>query len=101
MDLDRRTTYRELLEGLPDLDGDPHEQAVASIEAARLRRELRRPPAFEREVLCNHYGILGRPALVPSELAERFGLSGEAVRELEERGLQALRERMCSEEEAA
>lgn len=101
MDLSRPLTYKELLERLPDLDADPHEQTVVSLEAARLRRELRRLPAYEREIVCHRYGVAGRPALSASELAERFGLSEAAVRALAERGLDGLRERMRTEGEAA
>jgi DNA-directed RNA polymerase specialized sigma24 family protein len=99
--LPRPRTYQELLERTPDPDADPYERTVVSLEATRLRRELRRLPAVEREILCRLYGVAGLPAPSSRELARRLGLSEAAVRSLEERGLEGLRKRMRPEGEAA
>lgn len=73
MDPDPIPTYRDLLKRRPDA-GDPHEAAVVSIEAARVRRELADLPEPERSVLRLRYGIAGR-----SLNARRHRAPGEAA----------------------
>ena len=83
-------TLGELMRLLPDRDADTHEEAVASIEAARLRRRVRELPALERRVIVARYGLI-EPALSARETAARLGLTRAGVAAIERRALDRLR----------
>lgn len=87
--------YRSLdcpLEQLPDPQADVHEAAVHNLEAARLRRELRRLPDLERRVLEWHWGLDG-PPLSHRQIARRLSISVGSAWNIEQRALSQLRDR--------
>lgn len=88
--VDQRT-LRQLAEAVVDLDADVEEQVLASLEAARLRRQLFRLGALQRQVLCWRYGIAGAERLSRREIARRLALPVWRVRTLEEDALELLR----------
>ncbi len=57
--------------------------AIAGIEAAHLRREVRRLPERIRHVLVRRHGLDGGPQATLRELAEELGVSKERVRQLQ------------------
>ena len=79
------------LEELVDAEIDVVEEAIVSIEAARLRRELRRLPELERRILVWHYGIGDAEQLTHSEIAERLGMPKGSIWKLEQHALQLMR----------
>jgi RNA polymerase sigma factor (sigma-70 family) len=83
-------TLGRLMHNVPDPDSDVHEQAVASIEAARLRRAVRSLPMLERKVIVARYGLVGQP-LSCRQAAARFGLSPSSISTIEHRALDRLR----------
>jgi DNA-directed RNA polymerase specialized sigma subunit len=87
----RAITHREEFERRPDPDADVHEETVARLQAARVRRELTQLPALEQLVLCWRFGVARRPVLSRREIAGRLGYSLRETRRLEERALAQLR----------
>jgi RNA polymerase primary sigma factor len=78
-----------------DLTVDPeaeaeYEDVLDSIEIEEVRDLAALLSEREREVVFAHYGI-GRPAMTRPAIGERLGISGERVRQIEERALQKLR----------
>jgi RNA polymerase sigma factor (sigma-70 family) len=78
------------LDELADPEGDPHEQAVASLEAARLRRLIGKLPELEQRVLRWRYGLNGE-RLAHRQVAARLGVSVGTAWTLEQRALEMLR----------
>lgn len=74
----------------PDPTADVHQAAVASIEAARLRRHVRGLPPLLRSVICWRYG-LDCDALSCRQVAERLGVSKATAWNYEQRALEMLR----------
>jgi RNA polymerase primary sigma factor len=77
-----------------DLLADPlaegeYERVLAAIEAAELRALLGGLSDREREVLRARYGVAG-PERSRREIGARLGLSGERVRQIEQRALAKL-----------
>jgi len=83
-------TLGRLLDELPDIDVDVHETAVINIEAARVRRFVRRLPVLERKVIAARYGLAGNP-MSCRQLATRLGISKSTVSDIEQRALDRLR----------
>lgn len=83
-------TLSQIMQQLPDPDGDVHERVVVSIEVARLRRFMRALPMLERRVLVARYGLVGRP-LTCRQIATQLGLSRRNVSTIEQRALDRLR----------
>lgn len=75
---------------LPDEDADVHEAAVRSIEHARLHRYIRQLPPADNKALRLYWGIGGEPHS-QGEVAERMGLTPDAVRWMLNRAMRALR----------
>jgi len=71
----------------------PDAEASRRERLGRLRSALRGSAASDREraILGNRYQLHGEDKLTYRELGERFGVSGERVRQLEKRGLKRLR----------
>lgn len=80
----------ERLEDAPDVSVDVEACVLASLEAARLRRELRRLPELERLVIAWRFG-LGCPRLGHREIARRLGVAVGTAWNIEQRGLERLR----------
>ncbi len=66
-------------EASADTAGD----VIAGIEAAHLRREVRRLPERIRHVLVRRHGLDGGPQATLRELAGELGVSKERVRQLQ------------------
>jgi len=75
---------------LPDEDADVHKAAVRSIEHARLHRYIRQLPPTDNKALRLYWGIGGEPHS-QGEVAERMGLTLDAVRWTLNRAMRALR----------
>jgi RNA polymerase sigma factor (sigma-70 family) len=75
---------------LPDEDADVHEAAVRSIEHARLHRYIRQLPPADSKALRLYWGLGGAPHS-QGEVAERMGLTHDAVRWMLNRAMRALR----------
>jgi RNA polymerase sigma factor (sigma-70 family) len=73
-----------------DPDADVHEAAVINIEAARVRRQIRRLPTIERRVIRWRYGI-ECDKLTVREIAARMGIGKSTVSDIEARALDRLR----------
>ena len=84
---------------LPDPDTDVAEAAIVSIEAAQLRRRMRRLPRLERMVLAWRYGI-GAELLGYRQIAERLGMPQGSIWKIEQRALEMLRTAYGFEEAA-
>ncbi len=78
------------LVALTDPGQDPHDQVVASLEAARLHRLLARLPQLEQRVLRWRYG-LGCERLAYRQIAARLGVPVVTARRLEQQALDRLR----------
>lgn len=85
--------YGDEVPEIIDEAADVHEQTVVSIEAARVRRNLRQLPALERRVLTLRYGLDGGGPRTYADIAERVGLSRQHVPRVEAHGLRLVRER--------
>ena len=81
----------EWLEDVVDLSVDVHDEAVALIEAARLRRRLSQLPAIEGAVVRWRYGIDAEQLSV-RQVAARLGVSGSTALAIERRAIDALRD---------
>lgn len=68
------------------------EQALANIQAARVRRLVRGLPEVERRVVAWHYGIGCAPATF-AQIAERLGISAPTAYRIERRAIGRLRSR--------
>lgn len=73
-----------------DPEVDVHEAAVASIEAARVRRFIDWLPEIERRVIRWRYGI-DCDQLTLREIAGRLGMGKSTVGDIEQRALARLR----------
>jgi RNA polymerase primary sigma factor len=84
-----------LSEFVDDPSPTPEDLAVEnlSLEASMhaLRRALRRLPARQQEVLIGRYGLDGREPENLQALADRIGISREAVRQIQARAEETLR----------
>lgn len=89
-DPEEATTLAELLEQLPDPEGDVHDAVVVNIERARVRRFVRSLPAHELKVIALRYGLIGEP-LSCRQVAARLGISHSSVSSIEHRALERLR----------
>lgn len=71
----------------------PDVEATRNERIERLRAALDAHVASQREraILANRYELDGREKVTYRELGERFGVSGERIRQLERRGLKRLR----------
>ncbi|SRR5581483_4270761 len=78
------------IKNLRDRDVDVEETAIASIEAARVRRFVRALPEIERRVIRWRYG-LGCPELSFQEIADRLGMGKTTVFDVERRAIEMLR----------
>jgi DNA-directed RNA polymerase sigma subunit (sigma70/sigma32) len=83
-----------------DPDHDVAETAIARIDAARARRQVRSLPMLERKVIIWRYGLLGE-FLTCREVAERLGMSKANAVAIEKRALARLRAWYEDEHEAA
>lgn len=98
---------RSLSEPLEDVDGhigvlgdlleDPlsaaaFEEALDAIEGERLRMLVGRLSDREREILAARLGLDGAEVEPLAEIGERYGVSAERVRQLEQRALAKLRQ---------
>ena len=82
---------------LGDLLSDPvsaeaYEQVLEAIAGAQLRALLGRLSDREREIVNARFGLDGRQPERLREIGERYGVSVERVRRLEERALAKLRQ---------
>ena len=78
------------LDQLVDLEVDVAEEAISSIEAARLRRLINELPVLERRVICWRYGI-GCDRLAYREIAIRLGMPQGSIWKIEQHALELLR----------
>ena len=69
---------------------DEFERALWRLESERLSRQPDRLGDRERNILRARYGLDG-PAQTLGEIAGQLGLSGEGVRQIEQRALATLR----------
>ena len=81
---------RQIMAMLPDPDADVHEQVIADLEAARLRRAVRALPTLELVVIIALYGLSG-PTLSRRQASARLGLSRRNLAAIEQRALGRLR----------
>ena len=84
---------------LPDPDADTEAQVADRLDGATLRRalasELARLPERERAIVMATQ--VQDPPRTLADLGEELGISRERVRQLRERGLERLRERMAKD----
>ncbi len=72
--------------GAIDVDFD------SKIEIQELKAILDKLPERHREILMFRYGVFGHPEMTLKELSEKYGVSREAVRQMEARALAKCRE---------
>lgn len=86
-------TATELGDLLEDTDLAPVIDIVsATLRHEELHEQLGRIPRRQASILSMRYGLSGEAPMTFDEAAKRLGLSRERVRQLEARGLKALRE---------
>jgi len=69
----------------------PAEMMIESEQTRRVRCEVLRLDPRERTVIASRFGLDGRPPQTLVEVAQRFGLSKERVRQIEVSALASLR----------
>lgn len=72
------------------------ELASRKVTQAEVRAVVTQLPEREREVITRHYGLNGEPESL-TDIAREWGLSRERLRQVKERGLDHLRQRLSSE----
>ncbi len=63
-----------------------------NIEIEELKAILDKLPERQREILMFRYGVFGHPLLSLKELSDMFGISREAIRQMEHRALAKCKE---------
>lgn len=82
---DKRSTLIETI-AYPE-DPEIHEDAEFAVKVvSKLKRDR------EKQVLKMRFGLDGRPRSLQSEIGEELGISGERVRQIQEKALTRLRE---------
>lgn len=85
---------RKRVDLLEDEGERPDEGAEAMDESARLQEAMAAIPPRAARVVRLLHGIDGLPELAHAEVAARYGLKAEGVRELEGEALEVMRERL-------
>jgi RNA polymerase primary sigma factor len=75
---------------MPD---DPLMQSSLQTEIGRVLSTL---AERERQVIIFYYGLAGTPAISLEEIAQKFSLTRERVRQIKEKGLRKLRSSSCN-----
>lgn len=83
-----RTADDHTLARLPDTAHSPTRQFIVRDE---LRALLRNLDARERDVITAHWGVGERTSVSYDELGERYGLSRQRIRQIEQSAIQKLR----------
>jgi len=71
----------------------PTDEMAGREQSARVRRALAGLATRERDILSLRFGLAGDDDLTLAEIAERFALSRERIRQIEARALRKLRSR--------
>ena len=85
-------TELSLGDRLPHPDPLPAETIVGREQQVQVRRHVLRLPLRERAVIAWRYGLGGQTPQTLHEIAQRFGLSKERVRQIEVSALTQLRD---------
>lgn len=81
-----------LLDVLSDKDGEtPDQELVASSLKQEISRSLTTLTLRESDVIVSYYGLNGSKPLTLEEIAERFSLTRERVRQIKEKAIRRLR----------
>jgi RNA polymerase sigma factor (sigma-70 family) len=78
-----------------DEEAEPQEQAMQTDLRERLEVAIEQLPPREAEIIRHRFGLQDDQAQTLEEIGERFGVSRERIRQLENRALRQLRE-VCS-----
>src|SRR4051794_28902784 len=90
-DADKARSIEQHLKALADPFTDVHDEAVANIQHAALRRHLASLPALQRLIIVWHYGLAG-PEMPLGAIAQKLNQPLSAVSAMHHRALHDLRD---------
>lgn len=70
----------------------PHKLVETAILKETVQRILGTLPDRERKIIEAHFGMNGDPGLTLDQIGERFGCTGENIRQIEARAFRRLRQ---------
>ena len=82
---------RRLLDMMPSGEPTPEEDAMHSLLHDAIQRTLDTLDEQEAEIIRLYYGIEGRDRMTLDEIAQRYGLTRERIRQIREQALSRLR----------
>jgi RNA polymerase sigma factor (sigma-70 family) len=85
-----------MVDAPPSIQGDPHRSLIVSRALLALDAQLMGLTEKERRILEMRFGLSSEEACTYKQIAGRFGVSSQRIREIEAKALRRLRKRIST-----